>query len=119
MLFALLVGAVLPALAQEPVLARVLSLEPDAGILLVRVEGEPPREIRVRIDNEAPIGALEPGSLLRLWPGDALVAGQSPVSARVERVTGGRFGRDLTGVRSRLSRGAAGGFGGRGGHGRR
>ncbi|AFL75785.1 hypothetical protein [Thiocystis violascens] len=117
-LWLLVLAASLPARAQEPVLARVLTIEVDRVTLSVPdgASGENAR-VGVAIDrSDLPpdlVNALEPGRLVRLWPGAAPDASGLSAGARLDPLDRGASIADRTGVRSRLMRGAARG-GGRG-----
>ncbi|MBK1717840.1 hypothetical protein CKO27_09335 [Thiocystis violacea] len=93
----------------EPVLARVLSVEADRVTLSVedRADGEDER-VSILVDRaELPPG-IEPGRLVRLWPGPGS-------GARLVPLDQGLAEPDRTGVRARLMHGAERGFGRRGG----
>lgn len=114
----LLALAAEPALAQEPVLARVLSIAADRVTLAVpgsAVDAVATR-VSVAIDRADLPPDLAPGRLVRLWPGATPDATGLSAGARLVPLERGASVPDRTGVRSRLMHGAArGAGGGRGG----
>lgn len=112
------------ALAEEPALGRVLSVDPDTGMATLSLEdaGDAgPRELTLPL---WPGNRVEQGDLLRVWP-DSRVTDER--AGEAERMRVGPLHpiadrRDPTGVRSRLMRGPgrdAGRGPGRGGRGGR
>lgn len=111
------------AVAEEPALGRVLSVDPDTGMATLSLEdgGDAgPRELTLPL---WPGNRVERGDLLRVWPesrasdertGEADRMRAAPLQSAADR-------RDPTGVRSRLMRapgrdaGRRSGRGGRGG----
>ena len=104
----LLLGATPILAADDPMLARVLSIETDRVTLSVQngMNGDAaPLSIAVSKADLPP--GLAPGDLVRLWPGSNSGAG-----ARLSPLDRDMTGMDRTGVRARLMRGAERGFGG-------
>lgn len=102
--------------AEEPVLARVLAVEPSQVTLTVEGPGEEiakPLIVPVR-EADLPPG-VRVGALVRLWPGPM---SEQEMSEQDSRLTAARLvpvdndltGRDRTGVRARLMYGAQRGF---------
>lgn len=109
---------IMPAIAEEPVLARVLSVESNQVTLSLedRQAGEAGRLI-VPLDTAGLPPGIAPGSLVRLWPGSAPGPGGASTGARLVPLDRDLTEHDRTGVRARLMHGAERGFGGgRGGH---
>ena len=111
------------ARAQEPLLARVLAIEPTAITLTIDPPGGGAPETRVvPLDKRGRPADLRVGSLVRLWPGPTGLTADTLMGARIDSLnTNGRL-QDRTGVRARLMQGAqrgagsgSGGAGGRGG----
>ena len=109
-----------PAHAQEPLLARVLAIEPTAIVLSIDPPGGGTPETRTLplSERQSPSG-LRVGSLVRLWPGPTGLAQDTLRGARIDSLNAEGRLQDRTGVRARLmqgsQRGAGGGMGGRGG----
>ncbi|MTW20541.1 hypothetical protein [Allochromatium palmeri] len=109
-----------PARAQEPLLARVLAIEPTAITLTIDPPGGGASETRVvpLDERERPAG-LRVGSLVRLWPGPTGLTPDTLMGARIDSLNAQGRLQDRTGVRARLMQGAqrgadrAGGRGGR------
>jgi hypothetical protein len=99
--------------AEEPVLARVQSIESGRVTLTIDDSGSrKPTQVRVTVDGaELPPG-VAPGRLVRLWPGSSPVTGGALAGARLSPLAVGQNGSDRTGVRARLMQGAGRGFGG-------
>jgi hypothetical protein len=111
------------ARAQEPLLARVLAIEPTAVVLSIDPPGGGAPETRtLPLSEREPPAGLRVGSLVRLWPGPTGLTPDTLMGARIDSLnTNGRL-QDRTGVRARLMQGAqrgagsgSGGAGGRGG----
>jgi hypothetical protein len=102
------------ARAQDPVLARVLSIETDRVTLSVQDHetGETSR-VSVAIDRADLPPDLEPDRLVRLWPGSASGPTGLSTGARLEPLDRGMTESDRTGVRSRLMHGTERSAGGR------
>jgi hypothetical protein len=90
-------------LAQDPVLARVQSVNPARGEVVVRLDSDH-REITLPMPRIDAAQALEPGTLVRVWPAtDGALAGMdSP--PRITPVQRSLYLDDRTGVRGRLRR---------------
>ena len=109
-----------PVDAQEPRLARVLAIEPDAVTLsLESSAGSTTQTLVVPIaEGDRPLG-IRVGGLVRLWPGPESLRNGSLAGARLDVLGGASGVQDRTGVRARLMQGtrhgASGRSGGRGG----
>jgi hypothetical protein len=104
--------AVAPALAETPLIGRVVSV--DKSSVLIQPEGVGAQPVRLPVEPGKIPGDLSAGARVRLWS-DSDVAAGGP-GWRLAPQAGGRVGTldaDRTGVRSRIGRGAGQGpFGG-------
>lgn len=103
------------ALAQEPMLAHIRSVNPGTGEIVVRLDNEK-RDITLPMSQETDAKALEPGTLVRVWPAQEGTLDGISGSVRITPVHGDSRLNDRTGVRGRLRR--IGGSGARTGGGR-
>jgi hypothetical protein len=108
-------------LAEEALVGRVVSIDPDKGTVTVEPVGEE-EELVVSLKDGVIPGGLTVGDLVRIWGTKDSVNGL--FSASSLRTASGGFGHhtDPTGVRKRLGGrgyGSGGGFGGHGGRGGR
>lgn len=102
------------AQAADPVLARVQTVTPDHVVVnLAKPGSRVESQVIVPTPDGVPAG-IEPGRLVRLWPGSRAASGGILTGARLTPLDSGRDGRraDRTGVRERLMRGAGRGVGG-------
>ena len=109
-----------PADAQEPRLARVLAIAPDAVTLsLESSAGSKTQTLVVPLaESDRPSG-IRVGGLVRLWPGSESLRNGSLAGARLDVLGGASGVQDRTGVRARLMQGTRhGASGGAGGGGR-
>ena len=91
-----------PVGAEEVMLGRVLSVTADS-VTVALGDDSAGRRLTLPLDEVGGRG-LVPGSLVRVWSGDASAVRMTPIGGGVA---------DRTGVRARLSRGAGrGGMGG-------
>jgi hypothetical protein len=96
--------------AADPFLGRVVRVE-GGSVVVSTLDGS--TSLHLPLAAAGAGRSLTPGSLVRIWPGDAQGAGGT--ATRLEPLggpLGGGMGRDPSGVRSRLSRGAGMGMGG-------
>ncbi|MBK1641125.1 hypothetical protein CKO12_04400 [Chromatium okenii] len=104
MLMLALLLATAPAMAAElePVLARILAIEPEQVTVTVpnADAATAPTVLKIRLEATTLAPELAPGSLVRLWPS----AAGTTAGARLMPLERG-MATDRTGVRARLQRG--------------
>jgi hypothetical protein len=111
-------GCTASVAAAEPALGRVISIQADTVVVAMDSPGNP--RLSVPLADVSGARDLTVGSRVRVWRGGTGTDTGADTGAgsgtRVSPAGGSGGGRDLTGVRARLSRGAGrgGGLGGMG-----
>lgn len=108
------------ALAQEPLLARIMEVDRDNEVLVLQVlDAHPGRQITLPLGEGGASRDIRAGALVRLWPGPGDNQQSRLNGSRFTPLGNDRFNNDRTGVRGRLRRGSGPGLGGGGGRGGR